>query len=205
MCHGPSASECDKCVRNSIRSATGDCVCETDWSGDNCSIFSGICDKRCKTGCTGPTNADCNECLDKAELVNGACVCRNEWNSKEDCSEWSGKCAQACAKCSGFYSMDCHECAEHAYRTPEGLCTCEQDWEDLGLCTMYIGVCSPLCKTGSCTGPSSFDCIECNTNTMRNSIGECVCKPYYGDASCSYYTGRCDHHCNGCTGPTPGD
>ena len=65
-CTGPSSGDCIECTANSSRDSYGNCVCDRQWTGDDCSIFSGICNPLCKDSCTGPLASNCISCIENA-------------------------------------------------------------------------------------------------------------------------------------------
>jgi len=77
-CKGPTNLDCLNCAVNSSKNFQGACMCNSGWSGDDCSIFL-MCDSKCD-GCTGTSEFDCIHCVENATMnAFGACDCDPLW------------------------------------------------------------------------------------------------------------------------------
>merc|ERR1712110_1315174 len=77
-CGGPTDYDCFDCIAHAHRSVDGQCTCDECWGcpdeGAACSHYTCECDHRCANGCHGPTNADCQECVENAEGTPCDCI-----------------------------------------------------------------------------------------------------------------------------------
>ena len=158
-CTGGTAQDCKYCIENATKDEYGDCHCDWQWSGADCSIFhyQGTCHPIC-VGCNGPTEADCVECNQHAFKNHmNTCQCDAYW-AGDDCGTYvySGKCHDLCdGECFGPSATDCVQCVPHSVRDYNGTCICEDYWtgDDCSV-RLYMGKCSPKCnQIYGCTGP----------------------------------------------------
>ena len=219
-CSGPSAFECMECVANAHINDFGACVCDANYIGEDCTIctldtsLSTSCNPKCYGGCSGSTDYDCYACVDHASKTKeGRCVCESPWDG-DDCSITSyyhTECDSRCYGCTGPSNYECITCIENASHDKYKACVCDDGWTGT-LCNINSLTqrgCDSVCN--GCSGPTSYDCIECTTNAGRNIYGQCECVPFYRGSDCSIYTGdgnvECDPLCGtkGCSGPLASD
>lgn len=217
-CNGGSAADCFFCAQFASRDENGYCVCNEDWSGEDCRIYIGVCDPICR-GCSGPDACDCETCAEHAiRDANGFCVCQNHWEGP-DCSTYVGNCHPRCNGCVGPTAADCLECVENSYwdftDNRDNECRCEAYWDGLD-CSDYFGKCDLKCDPEyGCSGPDAGHCFACNENAWLRPDGdevpmgpECDCMPDWAGKDCYLYIGPCDCLCleQGeitCDGPGP--
>ncbi len=156
-----------ECSGNGIR-VDGTCVCDDQWSGDNCACFMG----KCAGGCSGHGTCSC-----------GYCYCEPGWQG-DDCS-----CPTECPSgCSGHGSCDCGVCiCDDGYTGEDCACftgPCLNDCSNQGACDCGTCVCDvpwdgPDCSCmfepcpGDCSGHGECDC------------GICVCTPGWEGDDCT--------------------
>jgi hypothetical protein len=90
----------------------GECVCEANWSGEDCRTYNGVCHPRCQgnAGCQGNSHSDCNYCNEHSVWDTFRnCVCLSDWTG-DDCNTFIGACDSKCATCKGPFSTDCLNC-----------------------------------------------------------------------------------------------
>ena len=82
-CKGPSSYDCNYCINRAHRTYSGECICDDNWSGPDCSIFTdeyNECHARC-VKCTSPSAFECTECVEHAHLNDyGSCICNEGWS-----------------------------------------------------------------------------------------------------------------------------
>jgi hypothetical protein len=169
----------------------GRCVCDTDWQGILCDNYVGRCSQVCYQ-CVGPSDTDCTYCVQNAYMnIHGRCVCNHNWhgpactkygstsqpppmNSTEPSSSGTGDlmCHPRCADgCTGPTTYDCISCAPRSHRAYYEECVCDEGWSGSDCSTYQPGYdkCHDRCLT--CSGPSVFDCLECNETANKNAWG----------------------------------
>jgi len=91
----------------------GTCTCNTDYQGDDCHLYVGVCYETCSVCPRGHTIYDCDKCVDHAYMNEfNECVCNKDWSGAADCSVYSGVCAPHCRVCSGPDPNECLDCIE---------------------------------------------------------------------------------------------
>ena len=219
-CYGPTEYDCFDCIEHAHRSVDGICTCDEDWGdsddGAACSAYTGVCDHRCANGCHGPTNADCEECVENAS--GQPCECNDGWDG-DNCQYYNLKCDARCDGCTDGSNSDCTRCVENAERNADGDCICKpgiwEQWHSDDQCNKFID-CDPMCAWSggwwdeddarTCTGPGRGFCKMCVVNSHRNWEGQCECDDGWTGADCSDYDGECDCKCAySCHGPTAYD
>merc|ERR1719264_902893 len=131
-CHGPGVDDCDSCSTNANKNGKGECECKIGFGGADCTVplaYTGVCDDKCKNGCSGPTSRDCIDCIDNGVRdFYGNCVCDHGWSGLrcETQHRYNGRCFPTCATCNGPYASDCLECVDNAYKDMYGTCICTE-------------------------------------------------------------------------------
>ena len=185
------------CYAHSHPDMYGQCICDSDWSGYHCTVYSGYCDPVC-FGCDGASAAECKACVTNAYVDSaGYCRCKDNWGG-DGCKVFSGSCHAYCNGCRGSTNYDCNYCIENAEWDIMGRCNCVDNWSGTR-CQTYMGMCDSLCYT--CNGPTAADCTSCVTNAAKDAFGVCMCNEDYGGQACAEYEGTCDLKCHGCYGP----
>ena len=137
-CFGPCATDCVQCVPHAHRDGDQTCVCDENWTGDDCSVrmyveaCHPICDHR--YGCVGPAREDCKECNDYAERdFYGHCQCKHGFGGDE-CRPCHVVCDEE-AGCSGPARADCNACNANSEPDYDGVCQCKkgQHGKDCGV------------------------------------------------------------------------
>ena len=183
-CFGPLDSDCHDCTLHAtLEESTHRCLCDKDWTGDDCSKYYGKCDDLC-VGCNGPDVDQCEVCRENAHRVTrteasndvsltlGDCTCNVGWGG-DHCEVYEGPCWRYCIEetgddggCYGPTEYECTECTFNAHRNDKGFCECDKDWgegDEWG-CSAYTGHCDPRCSW--CHGPTNADCQECVDHTQ---------------------------------------
>ena len=193
---------------NATKDPYGRCVCDTHWSGDDCTVYveetNYECHPKC-VGCNGPSERDCIHCTTHCTKdYAGFCTCDAYW-SGEDCSIYIGPCHPSCfdsGGCNGPTASDCITCFPNATRDEFGNCICDQYWTGRD-CSKYAGPCNDKCF--GCHGPKDSDCELCATNAYLNGNEQCVCLEEWGGPQCREYIGTCNATCETCRGPLDTD
>jgi hypothetical protein len=96
FCSGPSAYNCSKCNTHAHRKDYGECVCDRNWDGSDCSDYTGLCYHTC-VGCTGHYADDLLR-VSTTPISTETCECEDNWGNL-DCSRWIGACHSRCNGC----------------------------------------------------------------------------------------------------------
>ncbi|KAM6975735.1 tenascin isoform 3-T3 [Tautogolabrus adspersus] len=182
-------------------SETCGCVCESGWTGPNC------------------TEPECpNNCQNRGRCLDGKCECFKGFSGEDctlavctvDCGE-HGQCVGGVCICEdGYLGEDCSQtkCLNNCQgrgRCEDGECVCEEPWTGPD-CTELI--CPKdcydrgRCVNGTCycdNGYTGEDCGErtCPNNCNGNGFcvdGRCVCIAGFSGDDCAQLT--CINDCN---------
>ncbi|XP_075432321.1 proprotein convertase subtilisin/kexin type 5-like [Ascaphus truei] len=212
-------SSCWSCDENKMKclSCADGLYLENSKCLPNCSLRyypdkDGSC-KRCLAHCNMCTDdSTCSECSYLYLLFNGTCKATCPGGYYEDLD--AGKCIpchNSCATCSGTSADDCETCPFANPKLYQGWCL-----ENCPTGTFYNSAfkeCQECHRTcAKCSGSEATDCIQCqNRLTLDSESGKCGVE---GNANCplkTYLHGdlftcrSCDHTCESCDGPSPGN
>ena len=212
-CTGPSSTQCSSCSsQNSLTSGqckctSGSCHCSSGQYYDSIDTVCRDCDSTCAQ-CSGSSANSCTVCATGFSLSNGKCVCQ-----QSTCNCASGtyfqtsssiciECSSSCEECSGSQSNQCTSCTNNlvlfASATVTGTCICPTGTYLDQQPQMCLD-CSSTCLT--CSGPSSTQCLQCQSDTMLLSDGSCVCSTGFYHATDVTTCLSCDSSCQTCSGP----
>ena len=193
-CSGPTDMHCNACVYNASL-VDKHCECDAGWTGDDCSIWQGVCHDRCQ-GCVGPKATDCVICAPNAYRIGGECVCQHGFENisgTENCMKEIIVCHVSCSHCNGTKQNECVECHTGFFLSlisaNAGFCLpCAEECRtctgfDSNQCTgCYEGkttvdgtchCCHASCET--CHGPGSGQCDSCYADATKMANGHCHC------------------------------
>lgn len=101
----------------------GACVCQSGYSGADCSIK---CAQTCVT-CTGAAANQCGSCGLHATLTSGSCVCDSGYGFDVPslaCAPVLTSCDASCGTCTGPNNTQCVSCVSNAAVSATGACVC---------------------------------------------------------------------------------
>ena len=186
------------CGANGVCHPSGECVCNADYCGDDCSLT--YCDPPCPVGTFGKKcKSNCKSCVNGAcSTVTGTCLCAVGWVG-DSCQlkcpltdglpcggPVRGKCQNdgTCSCNNGWGGPNCMEtCLDFCSGrgacggTPP-TCTCDIGWGAAN-CTFPCD-----CGNGRCGGPLDQSCI-CAGNFIKDTNGKCtICRPGMSGPNC---------------------
>jgi len=212
------AYECSKCVSDNkgIYIENNNCFCRIDngfyyvpganYLDDKCLP----CHPFCKT-CHGPTNEDCDSCINGLENLQSfkKCRCDEEYYfDVNDPSNYCKPCHKFCKECS-LSATNCTVCYDNPGVKYTGKCECIVP----GYFEYYNASnskfhkeecvqCYPLCKL--CDGPYPNQCSSCFKEKGAILSGtSCICPLNYFYDSEQERCAKCNTLCIGCTKNTP--
>ena len=111
---GSTIYDCSKCTENSHFNQYGMCICNTGWSGDDCSIhapYNGECAPTC-SNCFGEFEFECDSCVTNAIKDKfGSCTCDTMIWGGTHCEIYLSGCDLKCSTdCTGPTVFDCLNC-----------------------------------------------------------------------------------------------
>ncbi|KAM3140819.1 hypothetical protein pb186bvf_007046 [Paramecium bursaria] len=174
----------------------------------SCNICVGILDNQCTTSCDQTRT-----------LINGQCACNSplvdvgilQCQVVVQQNPLLSACNYRCQTCFGTLYNQCLSCSSgnnRVYNSDEYTCYCISGYIEQGApyCPTTVGqtyTCDITCLT--CYGPSSDNCITCDSNNNRQINGtKCQCMAGFSssvntDPYCFYSS--CDYTCTTCSGP----
>lgn len=161
-CKGPTNGECTGpnfvCVPNAS-DVGGNCVCDDEWTGPDCSYFKGACASTCH-GCHGPLASHCEYCVEHAykDLNNNdECTCDDLWNGPK-CQFPYAVCNIVCKTCDRTDDVDdCLTCYDGYFKNAS---------------TKLCELCDVNCKTCTSGTGAYNECVTCHDGFFLES-GEC--------------------------------
>lgn len=220
-----SSELAEKCDDNNTAANDGcSSICEVEvgWSCTGGSIYPAPAKDTCTVICGDGLRVGSEACDDGNQVSLDGCA--TDCASVEDgfyCSGGSSssadvcsRCAAECDTCNGPSSSDCKSCAgAHPFLSPPGSCL--SDCTPAGKYANASHVCLDCDETcGTCSGPSSTDCLSCTHATFSflsgsSCVGSCpnatfvdmqtgaaACLPCH--ASCAECSGSSSTSCVSC-------
>jgi proprotein convertase subtilisin/kexin type 5 len=161
---GETDSKCLQCTSDSYVNDLGQCECNKGFFTD---LASGSC-KQCDPGCADcASNDQCTACADGFTKGDTKCLAcdSNQFIQGDMCLD----CDSSCVTCS---SLDvCTSCVEGFTKSATKCLQCRSD--------EYVSVGDDKCvECGfgcSQCGETDSKCLNCTTNSVPNSNGQCTC------------------------------